>query len=501
MLEELIKERLRKLELLRKAGILPYPARTKRTMEIGEARKKFALLSKTRKKISVAGRIWSIRDQGGVIFLDLKDESGQLQVVLKKDNFFNIISPRVGNLKDFNFWRAVLDRGDFISVSGRLFKTKKGEESIEAKELQLLAKSLRPLPSKWYGVEETETRLRQRYLDILLNPETKEIFKRKAVFWEGFREYLKKEGFLEVETPALENIPGGADAEPFKTHHHALDTDFYLRISLELPLKKLLVAGFEKVFEIGRVFRNEGIDKEHLQDYTQLEFYWAYRDYNDLMILVERMYKTVIKKTCGTLLTTYEGKKIDWGKKWRKIDYVEAFKKATRLDPTLASVAELLSRARSLGLEGDRKLKGLGRGRLIDLIFKKTVRPNIIQPAFLINAPLAVSPLAKKSDKNPRVVERVQVVAAGTELGNGWSELNDPVDQRERFEEQMRLREAGDKEAQQLDEEFLIAMEYGMPPAAGFGLSERLFAVLMDKSVRETVIFPLMRPKQSKSSG
>ncbi len=493
MLEDLIKERFKKLELLRKAGIEPYPARVGRTITIGEARKKFAALAKSKKKISVSGRIWSIRDQGGVVFLDLKDESGQIQAVLKKDN---LTTSQVVNLKDFDFWRSVLDRGDFISVNGQLFKTKKGEESIEVKELRILVKSLRPIPSEWYGVEETETRLRQRYLDILINPDVKEIFRKKAIFWESFREFLKKEGFLEVETPTLENIPGGADAEPFKTHHNALNTDFYLRISLELPLKKLLVAGFEKVFEIGRVFRNEGIDKEHLQDYTQLEFYWAYHDYNDLMVLLEKMYKAVIKKTCGALTTAYEGKKIDWAKKWQKIDYVEAFKKANGLDPTFASADELLEKAQSLGLESERNLKNLGRGRLIDLIFKKTVRPNIIQPAFLINAPLDVSPLAKKSDKNPRVVERVQVVAAGTELGNGWSELNDPTDQKQRFEEQMKLREAGDKEAQQLDEEFLVAMEYGMPPAAGFGLSERLFAVLMDKPVRETVIFPLMRPKK-----
>ncbi|MEK7162435.1 MAG: amino acid--tRNA ligase-related protein, partial [Patescibacteria group bacterium] len=225
MLEDLIKERFKKLELLRKAGIEPYPARVGRTITIGEARKKFAALAKSKKKISVSGRIWSIRDQGVVVFLDLKDESGQIQAVLKKDN---LTTSQVVNLKDFDFWRSVLDRGDFISVNGQLFKTKKGEESIEVKELRILVKSLRPIPSEWYGVEETETRLRQRYLDILINPDVKEIFRKKAIFWESFREFLKKEGFLEVETPTLENIPGGADAEPFKTHHNALNTDFYL---------------------------------------------------------------------------------------------------------------------------------------------------------------------------------------------------------------------------------------------------------------------------------
>jgi lysyl-tRNA synthetase class 2 len=288
-------------------------------------------------------------------------------------------------------------------------------------------------------------------------------------------------------------VPGGADAEPFKTHLNALSTDFYLRISLELPLKKMLVAGFEKVFEIGRIFRNEGIDKEHLQDYTQLEFYWAYRDYNDLMEFVEKMYKAVVKNVCGGLTTTYNGEKIDWGKKWPKVEYVEEFKKKNKINPLDASREELFAKAKSLGLEPERNL---GKGRLIDLIFKKTVRPTLIQPCFLINPPIEIVPLTKRSERDPRIGERMQPVACGTELGNGFSELNDPLDQRKRFEEQMRLREEGDKEAQRLDEDYLEAMEYGMPPAAGFGVSERFFAVLMDKPVRETVIFPLMRPKK-----
>lgn len=294
--------------------------------------------------------------------------------------------------------------------------------------------------------------------------------------------------------PVLENIPGGADAEPFKTHHNALDADFYLRISLELPLKKLLVGGFEKVFEIGRIFRNEGIDKEHLQDYTQLEFYWAYHDYNDLMDLVEKMYKAVIKNVFGELATVHEGKKINWGKKWPKIDFVEVFKKENKINPLTANRDELFKKAASLGLELE---KNLGKGRLIDLIFKKTVRPKLVQPCFLLDPPVEVEPLAKRSRKDPRRVERLQIMAGGTELGKGFSELNDSRDQRMRLEEQMRLREAGDKEAQRLDEEFLVALEYGMPPAAGFGVSERLLAVLMDKPVRETVIFPLMRPKNT----
>jgi lysyl-tRNA synthetase class 2 len=261
---------------------------------------------------------------------------------------------------------------------------------------------------------------------------------------------------------------------------------------LELPLKKLLVGGFEKVFELGRIFRNEGIDREHLQDYTQLEFYWAYADYEELMKFVEKMYKDAIKKTTGGLTTTFGGKKVNWGKKWKKVDYVELFKKANNVDPTVATREELFELAKKLNLQPE---DGFGKGRLIDLIFKKTVRPNLFEPCFLVNPPVEIEPLAKRNAKNPAVVERFQVMACGTELGKGFSELNDPVDQRARFEEQMKLREQGDKEAQQLDEDFLQALEYGMPPAAGFGVSERLFSILMDKPVRETVFFPLMRKK------
>ncbi len=422
-----------------------------------------------------------MRDQGGVLFLDLKDESGTFQIVLNKKTF-----------AEFSLIKSVLDIGDFFEAEGLVFKTKRGEESLEVKRAKLLAKSMRPIPNERFGIEDDETRLRKRYLEILSDPEVQSIFRRKAVFWSSFREILLAEGFLEVENPVLEPTPGGAEAEPFLTHMNALDEDFYLRISLELPLKKLLVGGYEKVFEIGRIFRNEGIDREHLQDYTQLEFYWAYHDYNDLIKFLERMYKTVIKKTCGTLNVPCQGKKVNWGKKWKVVDYVAAFKKETGLDPLSAVQEELVKKAKALNLKPE---AGLGRGRLIDLIYKKTVRPKLVEPCFLIDPPVEIEPLAKRSLKDPRRVERLQIVACGTELGKGFSELNDPMDQRARFEEQMRLREKGDKEAQMLDEDYLEAMEYGMPPCAGFGISERLFAVLMDKPVRETVIFPLMRHK------
>jgi lysyl-tRNA synthetase class 2 len=325
-----------------------------------------------------------------------------------------------------------------------------------------------------------------------MNPDTRELFRKKSRFWSACRGFLVAEGFLEVDMSALEPVPGGAEAEPFMTHHNALDTDFYLRISLELPLKKLIVGGYEKVFEIGRVFRNEGIDRDHLQDYVQLEFYWAYADYQDLMKFVEKMYKHMVRETCGTLTTSWRGEKINWGRRWERIDYNEAFKKANGFYPATATHKELLEKARKLGVNADATL---GRGRLIDLVYKKTVRPHLIQPSFLINHPVIISPLSKRSDKNADIVERIQVLACASELGNGWSELNDPLDQRERFEEQVRLREAGDKEAQMMDEDFVEALEYGMPPTAGFGLSERVFSILMDRPIRETVFFPLMKEK------
>jgi lysyl-tRNA synthetase, class II len=483
MLEDIVKERRKKLDALRAAGMDPYPARVPRSFDISHAIEHFDELAASAKKVSLAGRIRSLRDQGKIIFIDITDETGKIQLVVKGEN-----------LKDIEFWRSVLDLGDFISATGLPFTTIRGEKSVEVMELTMAAKSLLPLPDNWAGLEDENQRLRKRYLDLVATAELHELFRKKAVFWDTFRDALKKEGFLEVELPVLESLPGGAEAEPFKTHHNALDTDFYLRISLELPLKKLLVGGFDKVFEIGRIFRNEGIDREHLQDYTQLEFYWAYRDYNDVMALTEKIYKEVINKICGGMTMTRDGTPIDWSKKWEKVDYVATFKKENQgLDPVSADRKELLARAKELKLEPE---KNLGRGRLIDLIFKKTVRQKLIDPCFLVDPPVVIEPLAKRKPGNPDVVERFQIVACGTELGKGFSELNDPLDQLARFGEQMKLREAGDAEAQRLDEDFVEALEYGMPPAGGFGISERLFAVLMDRPVRETVFFPLMKPKK-----
>lgn len=483
MIDDIIRERLKKLEALKNAGIDPYPARGRRTHEIGDVIARFDDLVAANEKVSVTGRLMSIRDQGKIIFGDIVGESGKIQVVLKDEGTEN-----------FDLWQSTLDIGDFISVTGLVFATKRGEKSIEAEEVQMLSKSALPLPDKFAGIEDDEIRLRERYLDLAMDAEVREMFRKKSVFWQSMREFILAAGFLEVETPVLEPVPGGAEAEPFVTHHNALDADFYLRISPELNLKRLIVGGFEKVFEIGRIFRNEGIDAEHLQDYTQMELYWAYQDYKGLMAFLEKMIKHVVKATFGTHVIVHKGQEVDWAKPWLIYDYYELFEQYAGLDLMVATREDLLKKAKELNL--DQADKTTGRGRLIDLVYKKTVRPNLVAPGFLVNPPVDIEPLAKRLPEDPGRVERFQIMAYGTELGKGFSELNDPADQEARFTEQSKLREAGDKEAQMFDEEYIKALKHGMPPTAGIGISERLFAVLMDKPVRETVFFPLMkRPK------
>lgn len=486
-LEDIIASRKNKLETIKKSGVDPFPSTSSRTHTNKQALEDFDNLSE--KTITLVGRIRSFRDMGKIIFCHIEDGTAKIQILIKSDET---------GKENFNFFLKNFDTGDFIEATGTLFKTKTGEKTLQASGFKLLAKSLLPLPSEHFGLQDEETRLRQRYLDILMDPKTKEIFVKKNKFWSAMRSFLVQRGFLEMEMPVLEAVPGGAEAEPFVTHHNALDRDFYLRISLELPLKKMLVAGYEKVFEIGRIFRNEGISTEHLQDYTQMEFYWAYGDFEKLMDMVQEMYQYIISETFGTLNLTYQGTEINWGGKWPRVDYFEIFKKHTGLDLNEADEASLKAYAEKHNVKYE---PFAGKGRLIDLIFKKTIRilPEVTsQPCFLINQPLELEPLAKRDPNNPKTVQRMQILACGSELGKGFGELNDPIDQRARFNDQMKLREKGDSEAQMMDDDYVEAMEYGMPPAAGFGISERLFAVLMDKSVRETVIFPLMK-ESSKS--
>ncbi|OGG44794.1 lysine--tRNA ligase [Candidatus Kaiserbacteria bacterium RIFCSPHIGHO2_01_FULL_48_10] len=477
-------ERKAKREELTRAGIQPYPSESHRSHSVSECLSAFDEWMKKGESVLLAGRVRSIREHGGLTFLSLEDASGVIQFVFKKDHLGADV---------YDSFLRLVDVGDFIEISGTLFLTKRGEKSVDVSKWRILTKALRPLPEKWHGLQDVEERLRRRYLDLIMNSAERELFEKKSRFWYAMRSYLIHESFLEVETPVLEHTPGGADAEPFATHMNALDMDLYLRISLELPLKRLIVGGFEKVFEIGRIFRNEGVDREHLQDYTQLELYWAYVDYKKMMTFVRLMYQDVIQKTLGSLTHEWNGQTIDWGGIWKTVEYVDVFKEKTGLDPLAAKEADLISLAKKHKLDPD---KHIGRARLLDLLFKKLARPSMIQPVFLVNPPVEIEPLAKRMSGDPMRVERFQVMACGSEIGKGFSELNDPIDQRARFEEQMKLRKAGDREAQMMDEDFVEALEYGMPPTAGFGTSERLFSVIMNRPIRETVFFPLMRPVQ-----
>ena len=435
------------------------------------------------KKVRVAGRLMLLRDMGKIVFAHLQDGAGRMQIVFNEHE--------IGRDK-MKFFIKNFDLGDFIGVEGDIFKTKAGEKSVLVRKFEILAKALRPLPDKWHGITDGEERLRRRYLDIIMSPEVREMIEKRSVFWNVIREFLLKKDFVEVETPVLETITGGADARPFSTHHNALDLDVYLRISMgELWQKRLMIGGLEKTFEIGRQFRNEGMDAEHLQDYTQMEFYWAYANYEDSMALVEEMYKYVAKETFGKLEFDINGHKIDMDGKWKKIDYTETIKKEMGIDISKATNEDLKKKLNELKIKHE---KNVGRGRLIDLLWK-VVRKTVSGPVFLVGHPVEVSPLAKRKEDNPNFVEQYQVILAGSEMGKGYSELNDPIDQANRFEEQQKLRDEGDVEAQMNDWDFVRALEYGMPPVSGFGVSERLFSFLADKPIKETVLFPLLRPE------
>ncbi|MBI3956678.1 MAG: lysine--tRNA ligase [Candidatus Kerfeldbacteria bacterium] len=480
-LDEQLAVRLQKRKALEQSGIDCYPGTTERSHTIGELREHFNDLAKHHKPVTVVGRVLQIRAHGGSTFLTIRDGHGDFQIHLSRDSL---------GKSTYEQWSDTMDIGDFFSFSGALFSTKRGEPTLEATEVRVLTKSMRAIPEQYYGVKDPDLRLRKRYLDLLLNSEIRELFVQKNRFWQTVRTFLVDHGFLEVETPVLETVPGGAETTPFVTTYHALDEEVFLRISLELPLKRLLVGGLERVFEIGRIFRNEGMSPEHLQDYTQMEFYWAYADYHDLQKLIRELFPKLAVAVHGTTQVTARGTKLDFAAEWQTYDYFQLFHEHVGLDLNVASMDELRSRAKTMKLDVEPKA---GKGRLIDLLYKKAVRPRLIQPGFLIDPPVEVEPLAKRDPGNPKRVQRLQIMAWGTELGKGFTELNDPVDQRQRFEEQMRLRAAGDAEAQRIDNDYLEALEYGMPPAAGFGMSERLFAVLVDKPIRETVLFPPMR--------
>lgn len=502
-LEELRSVRLTKLGLLKEAGIDPYPAKVPRDFCLDDARANFAEYDEkgtgnnAGKLVSLAGRIMAIRGQGAILFVVLDDGKSTFQAVIKKDILnSNDASTQDSASRNFDFFTKVIDIGDIISVTGTFFTTQRGEQSILVSSWVMASKSLLPLPEKWHGIQDPDEKLRKRYLDFIMDAEIRNLFYKKAKFWDVTRNFMKDHGFLEVETPTLEITTGGAEATPFKTHHNDFDLDVFMRISIgELWQKRLMAAGFSKTFEIGRAYRNEGSSPEHVQEFTNLEFYWSYADYEDGMKIVVELYRKIAQEVFGTTSFTARGHSFDLGSEWSRIDYVQEIKKQTGIDIFIASDEELKNKLTSLKVT----YEGTNRERLIDTLWKYC-RKNIAGPAFLINHPTIVAPLAKsvidKSGRPAGVVQMFQPIIAGSEIGRGYSELNDPIDQKERFDLQKKLLEEGDDEAMMSDDEFVEMLEHGMPPTCGFGFGERLFAILADKPLRETQLFPLMKPKK-----
>lgn len=444
------------------------------------------------------------RSFGKICFATISDGIDKIQVLFSRENCKihtpdgakSILKNENDEISAYKFAEKLIDMGDFIGVTGELFYTHKGELTIFAEEFTFLTKAIRPLPEKFHGLESDEDRYRKRYLDMAQNDELRAMFYRKSLFWDATREFLKLHGFLEVETPTLEHTTGGAEARPFATHHNDYDVDVYLRISVgELWQKRLMAGGFPKTFEIGRAYRNEGSSPDHLQEFTNMEFYWAYADYEDGMNLVEEMYQYIAKKVYNTTKFSARGHEFDLAGKWPRIDYLNAVEEKTGINLLTASDEEMRQKLDELGV----KYEGTNRERLTDTLWKY-VRKSISGPAFLINHPELISPLAKVSKKFPGKVERFQPIIGGSEVGNGYSELNDPIDQRKRFEKQQEMLADGDDEAMMPDWEFVEMLEHGMPPVCGFGFGERLFSFFENKPLRECQYFPFMKPLHEKKS-
>lgn len=476
-IDQLKQTRLDKLEKIRKLGIDPYPARVEKVHTNVQAKEMLG------KDVKVAGRIMSIRGHGGIQFFDLVDESGKIQLVFKKDLLSDL------NVK----LQELLDIGDFIAVQGTVFTTKAGEISVEVKDFQIATKAVRPLPSNWYGLSDVEERYRKRYLDLLLNPEVKKRFYLRSKLVRAMQEYLDSQGYVEVETPALQNLYGGTNARPFETHLNALDQDMYLRVADELYLKRLVIGGFEKVYEICKDFRNEGMDLSHNPEFTMVEFYEAYADYQRVMDITEGLFKFMAKKLFGQEMITVKGQKIDLSGKWPRIEMTEIIKKELKIDVLDMDQKELIDYCRKNKLE----VKGKeSKGELIYIIFDHMIPDKLISPTWVIDYPAEVSPLSKKHARKEGWVERFEGYIGGKEICDGWSEINDPADQRSRFEnEQKALKEGRNNEAHPVDEEFLTAMEYGMPTLGGIGIGiDRLTMFFTDTwSIKEIILFPLMK--------
>ncbi|MFZ6022043.1 MAG: lysine--tRNA ligase [Patescibacteria group bacterium] len=490
MLDDIRQTRIQKIQTLRELGVSPYvsaKADTFRTHKAVDIKSSYEKVEG--QQVTVIGKIFLLRNIGKIAFATIQDESERIQLFFKEsDVTVEQSSPKFSNKPLTYDQMNLLDIGDYVQAVGTVGKTKTGEISVMVTSYTILSKSVRPMPEKFHGLQDTETKLRKRYLDLVTDSDLRDMFMKKSLFWKAIRDFMIGEGFTEVITPIMEETTGGADANPFTTHHNALDEDFYLRISPELHLKRLIGGGYEKVFEIGPNFRNEGIDDEHLQEFWNMEFYWAYANYWDNMELVKNMYRYIAKTVFNKSTFSMRGHEVDFDKEWEFIDYVETIEKNLGINVLKATEQEMKN---CLSERKARFEENANRERLSDLLWKQ-IRVGMAGPVFLINEPTIVSPLARVSDANPTVTERFHVIIAGSELGNGYTELIDPPDQLDRFLKQQAMRDAGDSEAQMIDYDFVEMLEYGMPPTTGFGMGERLFSFMVDKPMRQTVFFPQM---------
>jgi lysyl-tRNA synthetase class 2 len=494
--DDLRSTRLEKAEQLRQQGLNPYAYRWQVTHHAAELQEKYADLPAGETvdvEVAVAGRIMTRRVMGKLAFFTLRDESGNIQLYLEKKR----IQENMGD-DAFRLLDKLTDAGDILGVKGAIRRTEKGELSIYVNYYEILTKSLLPLPDKWHGITDVEKRYRQRYVDLIANPEVRDTFRKRALITAAIRRYLDSRGFLEIETPVLLTEAGGADARPFVTYHNTLEMDLYLRIATELHLKRLVVGGFERVYEIGRIFRNEGISTRHNPEFTSIEMYQAYGDYNDMMTTVEEMIVTAAEAVLPSLQISYQGQAIDLTPPWRRVTMQDAVKEKTGLDfSQFTDLEAAKTAARAAGIKEIETCDSIGR--LLNEAFEQTVEATLIQPTFITDYPVEISPLAKPHRSKPGLVERFELFIVGRETANGFSELTDPIDQRQRFEAQAARKAAGDLEAQGVDEDFVTALEYGLPPTVGMGMGiDRLVMLLCDcASIRDVIAFPLLKPEAS----